>query len=158
MKKMKAILFRQSCMITFATCMLMGCSAPDVEPNKALVENDSSKSEVKEPQNTQLQEIDSAPKSIAETSLGTWCKSGIYLEILEVSNGEYVKRIKTGKRAFDEPLRKSSDGQFHLNNSAKTFYAIRPNALEVRTRHGFDGVLLPPSEESTDTSCVPMQR
>ena len=95
---------------------------------------------------------------VAESSLGSWCKSGIYLEILEVSDGKYVKRIRTGKRVYDEPLRRSSDGQFHLNNSAKTFYAIRPNALEVRTRHGFDGVLLPPSDESTDVSCVPVKR
>ena len=95
---------------------------------------------------------------VGETSLGTWCKSGIYLEILEVNKGEYVKRIRTGQRVSDEPLRRSSDGQFHLNNSAKTFYAIRPNALEVRTRHGFDGVLLPPSNESTDVSCIPVKR
>lgn len=129
--------------------------APDAQAASEVLE---ATPKLPELQNAQLEQQKNEMTIFEETSLGSWCKSGIYLEILEIKKGEYVKRIKTGKRVFDELLRRSSDGQFHLNNSAKTFYAIRPNALEVRTRHGFDGVLLPPGIESTDVSCVPVKR
>ena len=130
-------------------------TAPDAQAVTEVIQATPALPDLQKPQPEQQE---NKMEIVGETSLGAWCKSGIYLEILEVRKGEYVKRIRTGKRVSDEPLRRSSDGQFHLNNSAKTFYAIRPNALEVRTRHGFDGVLFPPSNESTDVSCVPLRR
>lgn len=142
--------------------LLTACTAQDSIENatdaQAVSEVTEATPKLPDLQNTQPEQQEDEMTIVGETSLGSWCKSGIYLEILEVSKGEYVKRIRTGEKVFDEPLRRSSDGQFHLNNSAKTFYAIRPNALEVRTRHGFDGVLLPPSNESTAVSCVPVKR
>jgi hypothetical protein len=130
-------------------------NTPDAQVALEVVEAPTKHSKL---ENDRLEQQEHEVESIGETSLGLWCKSGIYLEIIEIGKGEYVKRIRTGNRTSDEPLRRSSDGQFHLNNSAKTFYAIRPNALEVRTRHGFEGVLLHPSKESTDVSCVPVKR
>ena len=146
------------CILSLLTACTAQGSVDNTPDAQVASEVDTAATKPSELQNTQSEQQENEIKSTGEIFLGTWCKSGIYLDILEIGNGEYVKRIRTGKRTSDEPLRRSSDGQFHLNNSAKTFYAIRPNALEVRTRHGFDGVLLPPGDKSTDVSCVPVKR
>ena len=146
------------CIVSLLTACTAQGSLDNTTSDAQVTSETEALPEHSELENGQPEQQEHEIKSIGETSLGSWCKFGIYLEIIEIGKGEYVKRIRTGNRISDEPLKKSSDGQFHLNNSAKTFYAIRPNALEVRTRHGFDGVLLPPSNESTDVSCVPVKR
>jgi len=119
------------CILSLLTACTAQGSVDNTPDAQVASEVDTAATKPSELQNTQSEQQENEIKSTGEIFLGTWCKSGIYLDILEIGNGEYVKRIRTGKRTSDEPLRRSSDGQFHLNNSAKTFYAIRPKFLAI---------------------------
>jgi outer membrane murein-binding lipoprotein Lpp len=161
---MQRIVFSSLIAIGLCACAPQSDSDLQAKYDQAVAESETLKAtnqaleaKVEELQNIQTDASEEDVQQNVENVLGTWCKAGIFLDIVEIGEKEYVKRIRTGERVFDETLRRSSDGQFHMNNSAKTFYAIRPNVLEVRTRHGFDGVLYPPSEQSTDAECIPVK-